>query len=123
MDIDPKDLQLSVDYIAGAQPLLQKAAETEAAVAAFMPELVDKLIKRGFIEADARETAIKNLQDPVRALKSLEKLAEIQSREKTAAAPQTLGSAERSTSKTASNSGKPMKESDKVFLSKFGFNS
>lgn len=123
MEIDPNVLQESVDFIAEAQPLLQKAAETEAAVAAAVPELVDNLIKRGFVEASVRDTAIKNMQDPLRLISAMNKLAEIQTREKAAAAPApaTLGAAEVSNSKTAGSGQSKMKESDKVFLSRFGF--
>ncbi len=123
MEIDPNVLQESVDFIAEAQPLLQKAAETEAAVAAAVPEVVDNLIKRGFVEANAREAAITNLQDPRKMLVALNKLAEIQTREKAASAPATMGAADASSSKVASNGGSKMKESDKVFLSRFGFSS
>lgn len=128
MEVDAKKLaemqavtKEAMEFTAEAMPLLQKAAETEAQVAAKIPALVDDLIKRGFIEATIRESAVKNLQDPLRLIDAMGKLAALQTKpatEKSAGALPSMGSPERA--KTASANEKPMKESDKVFLERFG---
>lgn len=129
MEVDDKklaDMQAvikeAVEFTAEAQPILQKAAETEAQVAAKVPALVDNLIKRGFIEPEIRESAVKNLQDPLRLIDAMDKLAAIQTKpttEKSAAVVPSMGAPD-ATTKTASAGGKPMKESDMAFLRGFG---
>lgn len=111
----------AVEFNAEVTPLIQKAAETEAKVAEKVPGLVDDLIKRGFLEPEIREAAVKNLQDPSRLIDAMSKLAAIQGKptEKSAAAAvPSMGAPE--TSKTASSHEKPVKESDMVFLKGFG---
>lgn len=122
MEVDPNVLQESVDYIAEAQPILQKVAETESKVAALAPTVVDALIKAGHVDAEIREKAIQNLQDPVKALEALSKLAAVKTTEKAASAPPSMGSAQssgKSASAAVNGTGK-MKESDRVFFERFG---
>lgn len=113
-------LSEAVEFNAEVTPLIQKAAETEAKVAEKVPGLVDDLIKRGFLEPEIRDAAVKNLQDPIRLVDAMSKLAAIQSKptEKSASASvPSMGAPEMS--KVAANTGKPMKESDRVFLERF----
>jgi hypothetical protein len=64
-----------VEYVKATQPLLAKAAELERSIANKAPSTVDALIKAGFLLENQRSQAIVSLQDPLRALESLEKTA------------------------------------------------
>jgi len=120
MDVNPNDLQEMVTYIEQSQPLLTKQAETEAKVAQLAPTVVDALIKAGHVAPEVRDTAIANIQNPVKALESLHKLAGVPVT-KQAAAPESMGAPSDGThAHVVTASEKPMKGSDKAFLSKLG---
>ena len=124
MEVDAKVMQELVEYVGTTQPLLQEAAEqeTKAAemrtkVAALAPTIVDVLIKQGFVPPEIRDRAIANIQDPIKALESLQKIASAQT-VKQAEVPSMGTGAD--LAHTGSDTRK-MKESDQVFLRKFGF--
>jgi hypothetical protein len=122
MEVNAANMQKVVEYVAESQPLLQKHAEVQAQVAATVPAVVDELIKQGFVDASIREKAIVNLQDPLRALDTLKKLAAAVKTSQPAA-PAAMGRTHenKTAGASASASGKPMKESDRIFYERFGF--
>lgn len=121
MEVNPTDLQEMVTYIEQSQPLLTKQAETEAKIAQLAPAVVDSLIKAGHVPPEIRDTAIANIQNPVKALESLQKLAAAATTSKQASAPESMGSPSNGThAHVVTASEKPMKGSDKAFLSKLG---
>jgi hypothetical protein len=120
MEVTKETLQESVEFIAEATPILQKQAELETRIAERAPEVVDLLIKAGHVAPEIRETAVKNLQDPMNMLTVLSKLAALTGQKKEAAvAPATMGEAV-TTNKQASAPARADKESDKAFLRGFG---
>lgn len=92
--VDTKVLEATVDFIEQATGFAQKQAELEAAVAQRGPQVVDTLIKNGFITEDKRESAIRATRHPVKVLESLEKTASLKAGRKVAPAPVPLGSGE-----------------------------
>lgn len=122
MEVNVENMQRMVEYVAETQPLLQKQAEVQAQLSKMAPAVVDELIKQGFVDSSIRDKAIVNLNDPVRVLDTLYKLA---AAVKTAqpAALQSMGRTHESKTAGAVTTAvnKPMKESDRVFYERFGF--
>jgi hypothetical protein len=121
MEISADKLNKMVDYIEQTQPVLEKAAAVEAEVAKMVPQVVDELIEKGALAVNERDRAILNLQNPVKALKSLSVLAGSMG-EKNASAPPKLGGPAGQSKEASDNNGntKPMKESDRVFYERLG---
>lgn len=94
LGVDTKVLEATVDFVEQATGFAQKQAELEAAVAKRGPQVVDTLIKSGFITEDRRESAIRATRHPVKVLESLEKTARLKAGRNTAPAPVPLGSGE-----------------------------
>lgn len=61
--------------LAEASAKLEKSASVGAAIEGRAPALVEKLIKAGMLTADERETALVNLQDPLKMLAALDEIA------------------------------------------------
>jgi len=120
MKVSAEQAKRMVRYVEVTRPIITKAAETEAKVAELAPKVVDLLIEKGALERSQRDRAIVNIQDPVKALESLRKFAAAQSVVKKVADPESMGSP--SGEKKASDDGKSkMKESDAIWLRRFGF--
>jgi len=94
VEVDTKVLEAVVDYVEQATGYAQKQAEIEKAVAERGPEVVDALIKAGFVTEDKRESAIRATSDPRKVLESLEKTAKLKAGRKSASAPEPLGTGE-----------------------------
>ena len=101
-----------VDYVEQTSALLNSVAMQKQAAAQRAPEVVDVLIKRGFLEGKDRERAIIAIQDPVKALESLKKTAEA-----SFVPPPAMGGP--STEKKASN-GPKHSEADAAFMRGIG---
>ena len=122
MEADPKviqALQASVAYAEKAQPLIEKAAQEEAAAAKLVPEVVDNLVKAGYLVAGQREKAAASLQSHVKALEALNKLATASQTSKAASEPPTLGAGVPPAA-PASADGKTVKESEQIWQRAFG---
>lgn len=74
--MNAKMMEDVVSYIEKTSALLGEVAMKKQAAAQRAPEVVDVLIKRGFLEARDRARAIVAIQDPVKAMESLKKTAE-----------------------------------------------
>lgn len=111
--MNPELMKNMVDYIEKTSGLLNDVAMQKQAAAQRVPEVVDVLIKRGFLERKDRERAINALQDPLKALESLKKTAE-----STFTPPPALGApvVEKKASGRASN----VSEADRAFMSQIG---
>lgn len=120
MQVTASQARKMVDYVEQTQPLLLKAAETEAKVAVMAPKVVDLLIEKGALDRSQRDRAIINIQNPVKALESLQKFAASVGTVAKATAPETLGAAEKVASVTGERQEK-MSEADRIFLTRFGF--
>jgi len=121
MEADPKvlqALQASVAYAEKAQPLIEKAAQDEAAAAKLVPEVVDNLIKAGYLVAEQREKAATSLTSHVKALEALNKLAAVTQTAKAAAAPPSLGAPVALAAPAAT--GGTVKESEQIWQRAFG---
>ena len=118
MEVRAEAMQDMVDYIEETQPTIKKLAETEDAVRSMAPRVVDTLIEKGALDASQRDRAIVSIQDPVRALESLEKLANaFGARKAVETAPPSLGTPEHTTEKAA---GEYTSDADDAFLRKIG---
>ncbi len=69
-------LQDMVNHVEKTNEVIEKVASLEAAVEQRAPTVVDKLVKAGFLNESQRASAAVALQDPIKALDSLEKLAD-----------------------------------------------
>jgi hypothetical protein len=65
-----------VDYVEATSGVMTKLAEQEQKVAEFGPQVVDTLIKTGFLTENRREDAIQATTDHLKVLESLQKTAE-----------------------------------------------
>jgi len=92
--VDTKVLEGMVDFVEQSVGYAQKQAEVEAAVEERGPQVVDALIKSGFVNSDNREAALKAAKDPLKVLESLEKTAKAKTRKQASEAPDALGSAD-----------------------------
>jgi hypothetical protein len=114
-----------IDYVEQTSKLLEKQASTDAEVAKRAPEVVDTLIKRGFINENARAKAIEAVHDPLKVLESLQKTAEAVAKRESA--PPTLGAAHAVTKNAAASTEKDGKISpdmvaaNRRFLNAMGF--
>ena len=120
MQVPAEKIQKMVSYIEKTQPIIEKAAQIEAEVAKLAPTVVDILIKRGALELSQRDRAVVNIQNPVRALESLRKLAE---EDPKSSKPESMGEPA-GTAKVASAGGNgtegKLSEADRAFLASFG---
>jgi len=121
MEFTAKQARKMVSYVQETQPIITKLAATEAKVAELAPKVVDTLIEKGALDASQRERAIVNIQNPVKALESLQKLASAQKSASKTTDPEPMG-VPVNTKNASDDSGKSkMKESDAVWLRGFGF--
>jgi len=111
--MNPELLKNMVDYIEKTGSLLNEVAMQKQAAAQQIPDVVDALIKRGFLERKDRERAVVALRDPVKALASLKKTAESFHKE-----PPTLGGP--AVVKKASGASSSGSEADAAFLRGIG---
>ena len=121
MEVDAAVLKETADYIGKTQPMLEKAAALESAVAARTPAVVDALIKAGSLDANRRESAIAALQDPLKTLETLEKLASGLTPSVSPKAPAPMGAPATFKQAGASDAGPKRSPADEAFLSKLGF--
>jgi hypothetical protein len=111
-----------IDYVEQTSKLLEKQASTDAEVSKRAPDVVDTLIKKGFINENQRAKAVEAVHDPLKVLESLQKTAEAVARRE--AAPPTLGAAAGVKSASKRENGKvspEMEAADRRFLSSMGF--
>jgi polyhydroxyalkanoate synthesis regulator phasin len=113
-----------IDYVEQTSKLFEKQASTDAEVAKRAPEVVDTLIKRGFINENQRVKAIEAVHDPLKVLESLQKTAEAVARRESA--PPTLGAAEVVKKANVNNekngkSSPDMEAANRRFLHAMGF--
>lgn len=126
MEVPVSLLQDMVAYVEKSNEILEKAASQETEVSQRAPAVVDSLIKAGLLNADQRNSALQRIQDPLKALESLRKTAEVLVSRVEAQNPGSLGLGESvksaSTSVSSTNVGKK-KESDIAFEKAFGLQS
>lgn len=121
MQVSAEQAKRMVGYIEKTQPIIEKVAKTEAAIQKLAPKVVDALIEKGALDASQRDRAIVNIQDPVKALESLQKFAAASGGVPRAPAPEALGTPAREEKSAANNGTKKESAADRLFLSRFGF--
>lgn len=121
MEVNTKTAQDFVSYVEATQPMVEELATIKAAMAEAAPATVDKLIEAGFLPQEKRAQAIVAIQDPPKAMDSLQKLASALVEQRTPQPPAKLGQGQ-STVKTASTGQKEKySEADKAYLRRLGF--
>ena len=93
MDVSTDILTKVADYVEATMPRLAKQAELDQKVSEAAPDVVDTLIKKGFVDADKRAAALKAVHDPLKVLASLKKTAEAVELRKKDSAPAPMGEA------------------------------
>lgn len=93
MEVSSDFLTKVADYVEATMPRLAKQAELEQKVSEVAPDVVDTLIKKGFVDAEKRAAALKAVHDPLKVLASLKKTAEAVELRKKEAAPPPMGEA------------------------------
>jgi len=91
MNVPTTLLSKLVDYVEGTTQVLVKQAELDTKVSEAGPDVVDTLIKRGFVDSDKREAALRAIHDPLKVLESLKKTAESVDQKKKDVEPPTMG--------------------------------
>ena len=119
MQVTAEQAKNMVDYVEKAQPIIEKAAETEKKIAELAPTVVDALIEKGALDANDRDRAIVNIQNPVKALESMKKLAATVGQVPKAPAVEPMGTSENEKT-AASNQSSEMSEADRRFFQAFG---
>lgn len=116
-------LQDMVNHVEKTNEVIEKVASLEAAISQRAPIVADKLVKAGYLNESQRESAAASLQDPLKALESLEKIAEGRIAAAKDAPPPTMGGGEAprnaGTVKSASNRDGGS-DADRVFLQRLG---
>ena len=128
MDIDPKAAQAMVTIATGNVELLRELdarEEQTKAAAVLVPNVVDTLVKCGYITNEQRQKAAQSLQEPAKVLDTLQRIA-LSTSVKTAEAEQAaLGESStpvkdnKSTVKAAATVG-ARSPADENFLRAFG---
>ena len=131
MELTPEIAGAMVDYLEVTLPIVEKQAEVASTVRQEAPEVVDFLIKRGFVAENRREQAITAASNHAKVLAALKKTAERSTPQKVAegAEPPKIGgpvSGNQGGEKQASLSpsyarNTRIEEADRRFLSAFGF--
>jgi len=91
VEIDSEVLEGMVGFVEQSVGYASKQAEVEATVAERGPQVVETLIKQGFIDGDKKQAALRAIKDPVKVLESLEKTAKAKMAKASAAEPDKLG--------------------------------
>jgi hypothetical protein len=128
MDIDPKAAQAMVTIATGNVELLRdldaREEQTKAA-SALVPNVVDTLVKCGYITNEQRQKAAQSLQEPAKVLDTLQRIALSTAVKNAEAEKASLGESStprndtKSTVKTASTVG-TRSPADENFLRAFG---
>lgn len=122
-EVAAKVLQEMVDHVEKTAEVIEKVANLEAEIEKRAPGVADKLVKAGYLNESQRESATVALQDPLKALDSLEKIADhrITANQETPPPSMGGGSMPRSagTVKTASTKGGES-PADQLFLQRLG---
>lgn len=128
MDIDPKAAQAMVTIASGNVELLRELDAHEAqtkAASALVPNVVDTLVKCGYITNEQRQKAAQSLQEPAKVLDTLQRIALSTSVKSAEAEKAALGESStpvkdnKSTVKAASTVG-ARSPADEKFLRDFG---
>lgn len=94
MEVSADFLEKVANYVEATMPKIAKQAELDQKVTEAAPDVVDTLIKRGFIDASKRELALKAVHDPLKVLESLRKTANAAAMDRSKdIAPPSMGSA------------------------------
>lgn len=131
MELTPEIAGAMVDYLEATLPIIEKQAEVASTVKQEAPDVVDFLIKRGFVAENRREQAIAAASDPAKVLAALKKTAERSTPQRTVdgVEPPKMGgpaggskTAEKSASLAPSYARNTrLEEADRRFLSALGF--
>ena len=77
--IESGKLRKIANFVAAAQEVIQKHAATEKALQSKAPEIVDTLVRQGFISEHLKESKVKSLVDnPVELCDAIEKMAALE---------------------------------------------
>lgn len=76
MELTPEIAGAMVDYLEVTLPIIEKQAEVASTVKQEAPEVVDFLIKRGFVAENRRDQAIAAASNHAKVLAALKKTAE-----------------------------------------------
>lgn len=131
MELTPEIAGAMVDYLEVTLPIVEKQAEVASTVRQEAPEVVDFLIKRGFVAENRREQAIAAASSHEKVLAALKKTAERTTFQKVAngGEPPKMGGpandrqdGERQASLSPSYARNPrIEEADRRFLAALGF--
>jgi len=131
MELTPEIAGAMVDYLETTLPLIEKQAEVASTVKEEAPQVVDFLIKRGYVAENRREQAIEAALDHGKVLAALKKTAERSTPQKVADGeePPKMGGpagegqdGEKQASLTPSFARNTrMEEADRKFLAAMGF--
>lgn len=130
MELTPEIAGAMVDYLEATLPLIEKQAEVASTVEQEAPDVVDFLIKRGYVAENRRDAAIEAANDHARCLAALKKTAERSTPQTVVDGeePPKLGgpASEEAGEKTASLAptyarNERIEEADRRFLAAFGF--
>lgn len=116
-------LQGMVDHVEKTNEVIEKVASLEAAIEQRAPIVADKLVKAGYLNESQRAAAAVSLQDPLKALDSLEKIAEGRIASNKDAPPPSMGGGDNPRNagnvKTANSRGGES-SADRQFLERLG---
>lgn len=91
MNVPDTLLSKMLDYVEGTMQMAVKQAELDTKVSEAGPDVVDTLIKKGFVDANKRDAALRAIHDPLKVLESLKKTAESVDQKKKDAEPPSMG--------------------------------
>jgi len=127
IQVDEAVMEGVVNHIEATSKMLEKQAQVDAEVAKRGPEVVESLIKAGFINEKQRAGALEAVKDPLKVLDSLHKIAQASATPKAAAVP-SLGKAAGDEHRdaapetpTAMRGKRALEDANRRFLSSFGF--
>lgn len=126
MEVSADVMKATVEFVSEATPLLKEAEERKQAADKLIPNVVDTLVKCGFLTNEQRGKAAQTLQDPSKVLQSLMNVALLKTKSASDERPASLGAGttvQRDNAKTASAStlaGVKTSEADQRFLRNFG---
>lgn len=125
MDIDPKAAQAVVTLAAESVSLLKELDEQDMqkkAAVALIPNVVESLVKSGYITNEQRQKAAQSLQEPAKVLDTLQRVvlsSAIKTAEATLGESSTPSKDNKSTVKAAATVG-TRSPADENFLRAFG---
>lgn len=118
MDVPTPVLLELVEQFEKTSAFNKRAMDEQKKIDERVPQVVDALVKSGFVDAANRDSAIKTMQaDPMKSLECLEKLASLMP--VTSKSPDSLGGVVATTAKTASQQTQKS-ESEQLWDRAFG---